>query len=35
MNIDPAVAADPFVTTAIDILSVLFYFAIATIFLSM
>jgi magnesium transporter len=30
MNIDPAVATGPFVTTAIDIISVYFYFTIAT-----
>jgi magnesium transporter len=30
MKIDPAVATGPFVTTAIDIISVFFYFAIAT-----
>ena len=30
INIDPAVATGPFVTTAIDILSVSFYFIIAT-----
>ena len=30
LNIDPAVATGPFVTTSIDILSVLFYFFIAT-----
>ena len=30
INIDPAVATGPFVTTAIDIVSVYFYFAIAT-----
>jgi magnesium transporter len=30
VNIDPAVATGPFVTTAIDIISVFFYFAIAT-----
>ena len=30
INIDPAVATGPFVTTAIDIVSVTFYFAIAT-----
>ena len=30
MNIDPAVATGPFVTTAIDIISVFFYFSIAT-----
>jgi len=32
-NIDPAVATGPFVTTAIDIISVSFYFLIATTFL--
>jgi magnesium transporter len=30
INIDPAVATGPFVTTAIDIISVYFYFLIAT-----
>ena len=30
VNIDPAVATGPFVTTAIDIISVFFYFVIAT-----
>jgi magnesium transporter len=30
IDIDPAVATGPFVTTAIDIISVFFYFAIAT-----
>ncbi len=30
LNIDPAVATGPFVTTSIDIISVYFYFAIAT-----
>lgn len=30
INVDPAVATGPFVTTAIDIFSVYFYFAIAT-----
>jgi magnesium transporter len=30
INIDPAVATGPFVTTAIDIISVSFYFMIAT-----
>ncbi len=30
INIDPAVATGPFVTTAIDIISVFFYFEIAT-----
>jgi magnesium transporter len=30
INIDPAVAAGPFVTTAIDIIAVFFYFLIAT-----
>lgn len=33
INIDPAVATGPFVTTAIDIVSIYFYFQIATIFL--
>jgi magnesium transporter len=33
LNIDPAVATGPFVTTAIDIISVFFYFQIATILL--
>ncbi len=33
INIDPAVATGPFVTTAIDIISVYFYFSIATAFL--
>ncbi len=33
INIDPAVATGPFVTTSIDIISVFFYFQIATIFL--
>jgi magnesium transporter len=33
INIDPAVATGPFVTTAIDIISVYFYFSIATRFL--
>jgi magnesium transporter len=30
INVDPAVATGPFVTTAIDIISVFFYFSIAT-----
>jgi magnesium transporter len=30
INIDPAVATGPFVTTAIDIIAVFFYFLIAT-----
>jgi magnesium transporter len=30
LNIDPAVATGPFVTTAVDIISVYFYFMIAT-----
>jgi magnesium transporter len=34
INIDPAVATGPFVTTSIDILSVFFYFQIATILLN-
>ena len=33
INIDPAVATGPFVTTAVDIISVYFYFSIATRFL--
>jgi magnesium transporter len=33
INIDPAVATGPFVTTAIDIISIYFYFTIATILL--
>ena len=33
LNIDPAVATGPFVTTSIDILGVLFYFLIAGLFL--
>ncbi|MBN1931689.1 MAG: magnesium transporter [Desulfobacterales bacterium] len=33
INIDPAVATGPFVTTAVDIISVFFYFEIATTFL--
>ena len=35
LDIDPAVATGPFVTTSIDILGVLFYFLIAGLFLSM
>jgi magnesium transporter len=35
INIDPAVATGPFVTTAIDIASVFFYFTIATTLLSL
>jgi magnesium transporter len=35
INIDPAVATGPFVTTSIDILSVFFYFQIATILLDL
>ncbi len=34
-NVDPAVATGPFVTTAIDIISVFFYFQIATILLGL
>jgi magnesium transporter len=34
LGIDPAIATGPFVTTAIDILSVLFYFSFATFFLT-
>jgi magnesium transporter len=33
LNIDPAVATGPFVTTSVDIISVYFYFTIATTFL--
>lgn len=33
MNIDPAVATGPFVTTSIDIVSLFFYFKIATVLL--
>ncbi len=33
INIDPAVATGPFVTTSIDIISVYFYFSIATVLL--
>ena len=35
INIDPAVATGPFVTTSIDILSVFFYFQIATMLLQL
>jgi len=35
INIDPAVATGPFVTTAIDIISVSFYFMIATALLGL
>jgi magnesium transporter len=35
INIDPAVATGPFVTTSIDIISVFFYFQIATILLQL
>lgn len=35
LNIDPAVATGPFVTTAIDIISVFFYFQIATMLLGL
>lgn len=35
INIDPAVATGPFVTTAIDIISVFFYFIIATTLLGL
>ena len=34
LDIDPAIATGPFVTTSIDILGVLFYFAIAGILLN-
>jgi len=33
INIDPAVATGPLVTTAIDIISIYFYFTIATVLL--
>jgi magnesium transporter len=33
IHIDPAVATGPFVTTVIDILSVFFYFQLATLLL--
>jgi len=35
INIDPAVATGPFVTTSIDIISVFFYFVLATTFLGL
>jgi len=35
IHIDPAVATGPFVTTAIDIVSVTFYFMIATALLGL
>jgi magnesium transporter len=35
INVDPAVASGPFVTTAIDIISVFFYFKIAILLLEM
>jgi magnesium transporter len=35
LNVDPAVATGPFVTTAIDIISVFFYFQIATLLLGL
>jgi magnesium transporter len=35
IHIDPAVATGPFVTTAIDIVSVTFYFLIATALLGL
>ena len=34
MNIDPAVATGPFVTTSIDILGVITYFLVASFFLA-
>ena len=34
VDVDPAIASGPFVTTSIDILGVLFYFVIAEYFLS-
>ena len=33
LDVDPAIATGPFVTTSIDILGVFFYFIIAGIFL--
>ena len=33
LNIDPAIATGPFVTTAVDILGLLFYFWLATLLL--
>ena len=35
LDIDPAIATGPFVTTSIDILGVLFYFLIAGLFLTL
>lgn len=35
INVDPAIATGPFVTTSIDIISVFFYFMIATAFLGL
>ena len=35
LNIDPAVSTGPFVTTAIDIISVFFYFILATTLLGL
>jgi magnesium transporter len=35
VSIDPAVATGPFVTTAIDVISVFFYFMIATTLLGL
>ena len=32
-RIDPAIATGPFVTTSVDVFSILFYFIIARIFL--
>jgi magnesium transporter len=34
LDIDPAIATGPFVTTAVDILGLLFYFWLATILLT-
>jgi magnesium transporter len=34
LNIDPAIATGPFVTTAVDILGLLLYFWLATVLLS-
>jgi magnesium transporter len=33
INVDPAVATGPFVTTSVDIISVFFYFQIAALLL--
>jgi magnesium transporter len=33
LNIDPAVATGPFVTTSVDVMGLLFYFWLATVLL--